>query len=114
MKILTICRAGLVRSVSLADVLKLHFYETDVLPVGIDFNSAATLHMLYEWADRIVVMEEHYRKKIPEQYHSKVLVCEVGPDTYGSSKHPSLINKVFSWARDNKEKMNIEEHNKSL
>lgn len=114
MKILTVCRAGLVRSVSLADVLKLHFEPTDVIPIGIDFNDSETKVLLYEWADKIVVMEEHYLDKIPLEFREKTLVCEVGPDTYGHSKNPELIDKVFTWTRENQEKMGIKEHNERL
>ena len=111
MKILTVCRAGLVRSVALADVLKLHYVPSDVLPMGVDFNSIETKAMLYEWADKIIVMEEHYRDKIPAQYHNKLFVCEVGPDIYGSSKNPQLIDIVWRWVRENTAQLEIEEHN---
>ena len=114
MKILTICRAGLVRSVALADVLKLHFEPTDVLPMGIDFNSDSTKKMLYEWADKIIVMEQHYLDKLPDEFKSKTLTCEVGPDIYGNSHHPDLINKVFRWVRDNQGFLEIKEHNRIL
>lgn len=110
MKILTVCRAGLVRSVALADVLKLHFEPTDVLPMGKDFNSEDTKYMLYNWADKIVVMEEHYKNSIPESYWHKTLVCEVGPDGYGSSKNPILIDLVFSWAREHQDILGVKEH----
>lgn len=109
-KILTLCRAGLVRSVALEDVLKLHFQPTDVLAAGVDFNKEDTKEMLYKWADKIIVMEEHYLEKIPQEYQLKILVCEVGPDTYGSSKNPILIDKVFRWARENSNKLGITEH----
>lgn len=114
MKILTVCRAGLVRSVALADVLKLHFEPTDVLPMGKDFQSKETQEMLFNWADKIVVMETHYMEDIPENHRAKTLICEVGPDIYGSSKHPDLINKVFIWARNNWEKLGVKEHNRSI
>jgi predicted protein tyrosine phosphatase len=115
-KILTVCRAGLVRSVSLADVLKLHFEPVDVIPVGCGsyeggkFNSDEILDYLYNWADHIIVMEEHYKNKIPGKYLGKVLVCEVGADTYGSSKNPELLRKVWGWARINSEILGIREH----
>lgn len=114
MKILTVCRAGLVRSVSLMDVLKLHFEPTDVLAAGIDFNSTGTLTDLFKWADKIIVMEDRYRLRIPEEYEQKILVCEVGPDTYGTPKHPTLIEKVWNWARDNQSVIGIKEHKNVL
>ena len=108
--ILTCCKHGLVRSVGLADVLKLHFKPVDVIPVGLSSNSATTLEMLYQWADWIIVMEERYGKRIPEGYGSKVLVCEVGQDIYGSSHHGSLIDQCWRWCRKNNQILGIEEH----
>ena len=111
--IVTVCSAGLCRSVSLADVLKLHFEPCDVLPVGVDRNFGAK-DMLFEWADKIVVMYHKFEKRIPEKYAHKVLLCDVGPDTYGTPKNPELIGKVWRWARENKEKLGIVEHSKKL
>lgn len=114
-KILTVCRAGLIRSSALANVLKLHFSPVDVLPCGIGtydtgrFNTEETLEMLFTWADKIIVMEEHYQWKIPEQWRKKVMVCEVGPDTYKSNTNPQLIDKVYRWTRENAEKLQIKE-----
>ena len=113
MTILTVCRAGLCRSVSLADILKLHYESVDVLPVGIDFNSETTKNMLYEWADKIVVMEQHYLYKIPEIYHPKVIVCDVGPDVWFNPKHPDLISKIWIWLKD-KSGLDLVEHHKVL
>jgi len=123
MKILTICRAGLVRSIALADVLKLHFEPVDVIPAGIGehengrFNSIQLLHYLFNWADKIVVMEPHFKEKIPATFHNRVMICDVGPDVYGAiggSKSPILIKKVWDWARENRSELKIREHRKNL
>lgn len=120
MRILTVCRAGLVRSVALADVLKLHFKPVDVIPVGIGkhqlgrFNSKNILNYLYLWAEKIIVMEARYKDKIPAGEHYKVMICDVGPDIYGSSKHPLLIDTVWQWARKNAKELRIEEHKEKL
>lgn len=113
--ILTVCRAGLIRSSALANVLKLHFSPVDVLPCGIGtydtgrFNSEETLDMLFKWADKIVVMEEHYQWKIPDEFRKKVMVCEVGPDVYGSNTHPKLIDMVWRWTKENQDTLGIKE-----
>lgn len=107
-KILTVCSAGLVRSVGLADVLKVHF-NVDALPAGIDGNSKETLEMLYEWADTIVLMMDVWVSRIPEQYKYKVKVCEVGVDIYGSSRNRELIDKVYRWVREHKEELQLED-----
>lgn len=114
MKILTVCAGGLVRSVALADVLKIHFEPTDVIPVGINFNGKGTKYMLYEWAEKIVVMTEPFVEQIPTEYREKVLVCEVGADTYGQSKHPELLEKVWKWARENQDALGIKEHDRII
>jgi predicted protein tyrosine phosphatase len=114
MKILTCCSQGLCRSVGLADVLKLHFEPVDVIPIGLDSNSQETIAMLCEWADVVVVMEEKYLKKLPEISTSKVLVCEVGRDSYGNSHNPQLIDKCWRWARLNVGIMGIQEHSRRV
>lgn len=112
--IVTVCRQGLVRSVGLADVLKLHFEPVDVIPVGISSNTGS-LPMLFNWADHIIVMEARYAERISEEFKSKILVCEVGPDTYGHGpRRPILIDMVWRWARANAELLGITEHQKSL
>lgn len=112
--IVTVCRQGLVRSVGLADVLKLHFEPVDVIPVGIASNTGS-LPILFAWADHIIVMEEKYKERIPEEFKNKVKVCEVGPDTYGHGpRRAILIDMVWRWARENQELLGITEHNKVL
>lgn len=113
-KIVTMCRQGLVRSVSLTDVLKLHFEPVDVIPIGYFANSLETKEMLFTWADFIVVMEAHMAKYVPEAFLSKVLVCEVGPDVYGRHNHPALLDKTWRWARENQALLGIKEHSKKL
>ena len=45
---------------------------------------------------------------------TKLLLCDVGSDTYHNSKHPLLIDQVWRWARENSETLHITEHNKRL
>ncbi len=116
MKIVTMCRQGLVRSVALADVLKMHFRPVDVIPIGHFANSAATIAMLSGWADRIVVMETHYKKHVPLEFHDKVLICDVGPDKDNpqGSKTPKLITQCWQWVRAFSSELGIEEHQERL
>ena len=102
MKILTVCLGGLVRSVAFAEVLKLRYGIRDVLSLGYDFNPPETQKMLFEWADRIIVVERFVQEKIPVEYHSKIVVCEVGPDTYGNAKNPELLQKASLLIYQNK------------
>lgn len=104
------CRQGLVRSVGLADVLKLHFRPVDVLPIGYVGNSQETQLLLLNWCDFVIVMEQDYTQYVPEAFHDKMLVCDVGPDIYKSSTHRSLIDQVWTWARRNVDRLGIDEH----
>ena len=113
-KIVTMCRQGLCRSVALADVLKLHFEPVDVIPIGHFGNTKETIMMLSDWADFIIVMEEHYRRYVDDENKHKTLICDVGPDTYGGSKNRKLIDIVWNWTRQNLEILGITEHDKQL
>lgn len=116
-RILTMCRQGLVRSVALADVLKMHFRPVDVMSIGHFANTPATIEMMCCWADRIVVMEEHYKKHVPAEFHYKVLICDVGPDVDNpqGSKTPKLIKKCWDWVRLFKTELGgIQEHQERL
>ena len=122
-KILTVCAQGLVRSVALADVLKLHFEPVDVIPVGHkkNANSAETLRMLCDWSDWIIVMQPHYQQRLEKrlglehlQNYYRILCCDVGKDTYGHSHNPVLIDKVWRWARGSQQILGIKEHRKRL
>jgi hypothetical protein len=69
--------------------------------------------MLFDWADKIVVMQEHMTKYIPDEHQDKVLICDVGPDTYGGKnlhRHHLLISQCWNWLRKNTEALGIEEH----
>lgn len=114
-RIVTACSQGLCRSVGLADVLKLHFEPVDVIPIGVRGNSKETLSMLGNWCDYLIVMESRYADRIPQDVpRAKIIVCEVGRDTYGNSHNPQLIDKVWQWTRRNGWLMGIKEHNKRL
>jgi predicted protein tyrosine phosphatase len=113
-KIITCCKHGLVRSVALADVLKLHFEPVDVIPLGLNSNSKETIIMLGNWADHIIIMEERYRSRVPKELHSKVLVCDVGQDVYGNSHHRTLIDICWQWCRKHVGKLGIAEHSKRI
>ena len=122
-KILTVCSQGLMRSVGLADVLKLHFEPVDVIPVGVaeNANGSETLIMLCDWADHIIVMEEYLKDRLAtrtgfDMDNLNVHICDVGSDTYGGkhNRRDVLIDMVWRWARINQKKLGITEHTKKL
>lgn len=89
MKYLCVCQGGNVRSVTLAYILK---YERglEALAMGWEPNTQETRDMLCDWADLIIVMETHMKDKLPERYHDKVKVCDVGPDRWFRSLDSDL------------------------
>lgn len=118
-KIVIACAQGLSRSVGLADVLKMHFEPVDVIPIGLNSNSKETLQMLGQWCDWFIVMEERYKDRVPSEVpREKILVCEVGQDTYGGkniSRRAVLIDLCWRWCRTTGAPiMGICEHSKRL
>ena len=115
-RIITACSQGLCRSVGLADVLKLHFEPVDVIPIGLNSNHPTTVVTLGAWCDHFIIMTESLRKRIPTGWFDlgKVMVCEVGQDTYKNPKNPLLIDKVWRWTRYNADQLGIIEHNRKI
>lgn len=89
MKFLTVCQGGNVRSVGLAFVLK-YKHNQDAIAASWEKNSPETKEMLYNWADYIVVMQSKFKEHIPEQFHDKLRVVDVGEDRFGYAFHPDL------------------------
>ena len=119
-RILTVCLAGITRSVGMADVLKFHFDPVDVIPIGCSrkVNSSETLNLLCNyWADWIIVMEDTLVDKLKQRLEdypfpeNKILLCNVGPDIgFGQDRHrPILIDKAWRWVRANAHKLGIKE-----
>lgn len=81
MKILCLCEGGSCRSVALAFLLK-NKYGQDALAAGWRLNTPETLIMLYDWADMIICLETYMKEKIPQQYHNKTSVFDIGPDRF--------------------------------
>ena len=81
MKILFVCNQGKNRSTTAAEIFK-DRYKTDFGGIYNNFFEEANL----EWADMIIVMEEHQRaeigKKYPKQYMKKKILCLDIPDIY--------------------------------
>ncbi len=90
MKVLTVCRGGSVRSVALGYVLK-NLVKADAIACSWKHNSHDTINMLCEWADRIIVVQQHYVDRIPEPHRNKVRVYDVGSDRWYNSLHPQLL-----------------------
>lgn len=82
-RILCVCKGGNVRSVHLAFLLK-YKYGKDALAVGHEGNTRETLAMLCQWADLIILTEPYMRRFIPQEFHAKTGLMNVGPDRWAS------------------------------
>jgi len=45
---------------------------------------------LADWATRICLLEEGFRKYVPEQHRGKIVVLDVGHDRWANPYHPEL------------------------
>lgn len=85
-KILFICTLNKMRSAT-AQVIYENDDRFEVKSAGTDINSKNILNIeLLNWADSIIVMEKHHRnfirKKFPDIYSSKKIVCLYIEDDY--------------------------------
>lgn len=92
MKILCVCQHGVNRSTVLATLLKLEYGESDALACGVDRNSPATLEMLFDWADKIFVVDQYVLNQLKTRgiMNDKVILIDVGTDIWGQHHHPEL------------------------
>jgi len=86
---LLICDGGNVRSYSIATMLKLK-YGREAIAVGRLFTKPETMKMLCGWADNIVITQPHMIESIPEEYHSKIKIADIGQDRWGININPEL------------------------
>ena len=91
MKILTLCEGGLVRSVSAAALLKFE-HGHDAIAASLKYNSPETLTQLYDWADRVIVMDVALIDQVPVM--EKRMLWNVGRDCWGAALHPELMELI--------------------
>ncbi len=108
MKLLILCDQGNNRSVQFAHLLK--YWGNDCIAAGTETNSKETLKMLCNWADKIILTSHLIEGGVIElgsQPVGKIVVFDVGPDTYprpfnpvlhAMAKHILEANK--SWLKD--------------
>ena len=102
MKVLCMCQGGNTRSVSLKFLLKIR-YDIDALACGWEYNTEETRRMLYQWADRIIVLHDDFAEHVPDEFHRtsdgtrKLHQFHVGDDIWtgaGGAFHPDLLQKL--------------------
>jgi predicted protein tyrosine phosphatase len=101
MKVVAMCQGGQVRSVGLKYILR-YKYNHDVLACGFEGNTKPTRDMLFEWADKIVIMQAVMMKYIPEKFRNKTICFDVGPDCFGNPFHPHLQLALESYIQETK------------
>ena len=99
MKILCVCDKGVNRSVHFASQLK--WWGNDTIAIGLDNTTPETLNMLYAWADKVIITEPNQQLKLPP-IDDKVVLFNVGQDTYHRPFNPELLGKVKKFLEDNK------------
>jgi hypothetical protein len=103
-KFLCICQGGTVRSSALAWLLKYNGGQ-DALAASAEKNSAATLRLLWKWADYVVFMSPEILQYMPPAVlkGKRYAIVDVGADRYGSPFHPELMGQlapvVAEWQR---------------
>lgn len=96
MKILVVCEQGNNRSVTVAHHLK--YWGHDVIPAGLATNSAATIQMLADWADRIILTD--YKQRLES---TKTQVWDIGPDVYPRPFNRDLLSVVRRLMEEHKQ-----------
>lgn len=92
MKVLCLCQKGNSRSVVLAWYLR-NLFGHETLAAGMVTTSRRTRRMLYDWADRIILVVPRYGHWIPEKYREKLRVINAGRDPW--RKHDEDLLKRY-------------------
>jgi predicted protein tyrosine phosphatase len=98
LKILTICQHGSVRSVACAYLIKT-IYKHDAIAMGVDDAEPETQEMLYNWADKIILMDKTLLDKvvinIPAYIKTEITMCDVGEDVWHDQNAQGLHHKIL-------------------
>lgn len=93
--ILTVCEAGLDRSVALKAELVIKRGYKDVLNCGIDTISKDTFDLLQRWAKLIIVVaDDSVWKKIPWEARGHAVFANIGKDVWRDPRNPELEKVV--------------------
>lgn len=92
------CQGGNFRSTTCAYVLKSRGGEA--VAIGHSHADVPLRDLLYNWADHIIIVEEHMRQFVNPHHFHKLLVWDVGPDRWCSMGHPELMAIFQKFADD--------------
>lgn len=88
-RFLVICEGGVVRSASLATVLRWDFQQ-DAVPLSGAKSGQEAIDLLSEWSEYIVVMWNPAVDRIEKKYAHKIRIFDIGPDVWGNPMDPKL------------------------
>ena len=96
MKILTVCEHGNVRSVACAYLIK-SIYKHDTLACGVKETSEETKKMLYDWADKVILMDKSLLLEFGylDREKNKLSILDVGKDVWHNSNAQELHHKIL-------------------
>jgi hypothetical protein len=83
LKIVCMCRAGMVRSVAMKSILH-RYLGHDTLACGFETNSPEALALLFDWADAIVILSVPFLDYVPVELLHKTHIFDVGDDVWGN------------------------------
>lgn len=89
MKILCVCKQGIVRSGALAWLLKTEFRH-DAIAVGYETNSEQVRDLLGSWADSIVCLDNSSQQSVSLTMWDKTVLFDVGEDRWHDPSNPEL------------------------
>lgn len=90
MKILCVCKQGIVRSGALAWLLKTEFGH-DAVSVGYESNSKELRWILSDWADKIICLDTESYKIVTKGIEGNdILLFDVGEDRWHDPSNPEL------------------------
>lgn len=92
MKVLCLCQKGNSRSVVLAWLLR-KMFKHETLAAGMVTTSRATRDLLYQWADRIILVVPKYQHWVPQEYMDKLRVIDAGGDPWKG--HDTALMKRY-------------------
>ncbi len=96
MNILIMCIRGDHRSVCMASELRNAKKQRDVITCGAYTFSQETLVMLYDWADKIIVVDPKVQEAVHPEYRDKMIVLDMGDDPWGPNFNPIFIGRAHA------------------
>ena len=90
LRILCVCQKGNVRSVGIARRLKDKRHYRNVIAIGAENTEEATLAMLCDWAELILLAEPSLGSLLPRGTEKVVDEFTIGPDVYNNPIHTEL------------------------